>query len=181
VIVVGPPRPELGLSVDDLRVVCEDPSGSGPVPAVRRGLAEVTAPWVLVLAADLPFLRPAQLCSLLDAAIGAGGPCAGAVLADDTGLPQWLAGCWHAATLRQAIGCYRGGSLHGLLRPLRPVILGPAPDQVGPPPWLDCDTPEDIRQARAWCRANAGSGEQATNTSSGEVTANVGSGGEAPR
>jgi molybdenum cofactor guanylyltransferase len=158
VVVVGPPRPGLGLVADDLRVVCEDPPGSGPVPAVRSGLTEVTARWVLVLAADLPFLRSAQLTSLLAAASGASSSCAGAVLADDAGRPQWLAGCWHAATLRQAIGSYQGDSLRGLLGPLRPVILGAAPDQAGPPPWLDCDTPADVSRARAWYSMHAGGG-----------------------
>ena len=57
VIVVGPPRPGLVLARGRLLVVREEPPGSGPVPAMRRGLAEVTAPWVLVLAADLPFIR----------------------------------------------------------------------------------------------------------------------------
>jgi len=197
VVVVGPPRPELALTAGDLRVVREDPPGSGPVPAVRTGLAEVSAPWVLVLAADLPFVRATHLGALLTAAqaVGSSGPAgldagsagldagssgldagssgldagssgldagsyhqpAGAVFADDTGRPQWLAGCWPTLTLRRAIGGYRGSSLHGLLRPLRPVILGPALDQAGPPPWLDCDTEEDVRLARAWSNVPADS------------------------
>jgi molybdopterin-guanine dinucleotide biosynthesis protein A len=176
----------------EVRVVREDPPGSGPVPALRTGLAEVTAPWVFVLAADLPFLRAADLGSLLVAATGpagsaratgsadsaratgsagsaraagpggsaratgsagsarATGPGVGAVLADDTGRPQWLAGCWQTGALRQAMSSYRGGSLHGLLRPLSPVLLALAPDRAGPPPWLDCDTEDDVRLARAW-------------------------------
>ena len=151
VVVVGPDRPELGLAVSDLRVVREDPPGSGPVPALRRGLAEAGAPWVFVLAADLPFIRAADLTSLLAAARGDGtGTAAGAVLADDTGRPQWLAGCWRTGALCPALDGYRGGSLHGLLRPLSPVLVGPAPGRAGPPPWLDCDTEDDVRLARAW-------------------------------
>ncbi len=57
------PRPRL-------RAVREDPPGSGPVPALRRGLAEVAAPWVFLLAADLPFIRAGHLGSLLAAASG---------------------------------------------------------------------------------------------------------------
>ena len=155
VVVVGPARPELSLADAELRVVREDPPGSGPVPALRRGLAEVGAPLVLVLAADLPFLRAAHLGLLLSTASTAPG---GAVLADDGGREQWLAGCWQTAALRQAIGGYRGGSLHGLLRPLSPVILGPKPGQAGPPPWLDCDTEEDVRLARAWYSVPEASG-----------------------
>ena len=157
VVVVGPPRPGVALAPSRLRVVREEPPGSGPVPALRRGLAEVAAPWVLVLAADLPFIRAGHLSALLAAATGA-RPAAGAVLADDDGRPQWLAGCWPAEALRAASRGYRGGSLHGLLGPLSPVMLGPAPGQPGPPPWLDCDTEDDVRRARAWSGDPAGPG-----------------------
>jgi molybdenum cofactor guanylyltransferase len=157
VIVVGPPRPGLMLAPGRLRVVREEPPGSGPVPALRRGLAEVAAPWVLVLAADLPFIRAGHLTSLLAAAAGA-RPATGAVLTDDAGRPQWLAGCWPSETLRVASRGYRGGSLRGLLGPLSPVTLGPTPGQPGPPPWLDCDTEDDVRRARAWSGDPAGPG-----------------------
>jgi CTP:molybdopterin cytidylyltransferase MocA len=195
VVVVGPPRPGLVLTAGGLREVSEEPPGSGPVPALRRGLAEVAAPWVLVLAADLPFIRAGHLTSLLAAAAGArpaagalpaddngrpqwgarpaagalpaddngrpqwgARPAAGALLADDNGRPQWLAGCWSTEVLRVASRGYRGGSLRGLLGPLRPVMLGPPPGQPGPPPWLDCDTEDDVRRARAWSGDPAGPG-----------------------
>src|SRR6201999_143651 len=49
VIVAGPPRAGLaGVSF-----VAEQPPGGGPVPALRRGLAETLPPRVAVLAADL--------------------------------------------------------------------------------------------------------------------------------
>lgn len=169
VVVVGPDRPGLTLTAGDLRMVQEDPPGGGPVPALHRGLAEIPATpggpalagrdsaWVLLLAADLPFLRARHLGALLAAAQG-GGQGTGSVLADDTGRPQWLASCWRAVTLRQAIADYQGNSLHGLLRPLRPVLLVLPPDGPGPPPWLDCDTPHDVRRARAWS-ANVRAGD----------------------
>src|SRR5258708_21334876 len=57
VIVVGPDRPGLAGAP---RFVREEPPGAGPVPALRRGLAELgQAPWAAVVAADLPFLRAA--------------------------------------------------------------------------------------------------------------------------
>lgn len=65
-IVVSPPRPGLPAA----RFVQEDPSGGGPVPALRRGLAEVAEPWLLLLAADLPFLGPGPLGQLRAAAAG---------------------------------------------------------------------------------------------------------------
>ena len=142
VIVVGPERTGLaGVSF-----VTEEPPGAGPVPALRRGLAEVTPPWVALLAADLPFLRPDDLGTLRRAAAGHHG----AVFADDTGRPQWLAGCWQTETLRRAAAVYDGTSLGGLLGPLDPVLVRPAPVSGVPPPWLDCDTPEDLDRARAW-------------------------------
>jgi molybdopterin-guanine dinucleotide biosynthesis protein A len=157
VVVVGPPRPGLVPAARALRVVREEPPGSGPVPALRRGLAEVAAAWVLVLAADLPFIQAGHLSSLLAAAAGA-RPAAGAVLADGEGRPQWLAGCWPTQALRAASRGYRGSSLRGLLGPLSPVMLRPAPGQPGPPPWLDCDTEDDVRRARAWSGDPAGPG-----------------------
>jgi molybdopterin-guanine dinucleotide biosynthesis protein A len=138
VVVVGPPRDGL----DGVRVVREEPAGAGPVPALRRGLAEMSAPSVAVLAADLPFLRAGQLRELQRAAADADG----AVLADDAGRPQWLAGCWNAAVLRRALSGYPGDSLRGLLAPLDPVLVRAT--TAGPPPWLDCDTPDDLRRAQ---------------------------------
>ncbi|MGH3160048.1 MAG: molybdenum cofactor guanylyltransferase [Streptosporangiaceae bacterium] len=156
VIVVGPARPGIEFAAGELRVVREDPPGGGPVPALRRGLAEVSAPWLFLLAADLPFLREGHLGSLRATAQAAGR---GAALSDETGQPQWLLGCWPVAELREAIGGYRGGSLRGLLGPLDPVLLAAAPDRPGPPAWLDCDTPEDVRMARAWSSVPPGRGE----------------------
>ncbi|WP_037559105.1 molybdenum cofactor guanylyltransferase [Spirillospora albida] len=136
-IVVGPARAVLPGAI----VVREDPPGGGPVPALRAGLAEVRAPLLALLAADLPFLRAAHVSSLL-AAVGDG---AGAVLADDTGHPQWLAGCWRTAVLRDALAGYSGASLRGLLGPLEPVpVAVPAGAR---PPWYDCDTPERLADA----------------------------------
>ena len=139
-VVVGPPRPEPPGAV----TVCEDPPGGGPVPALRAGLREVRAPWVVLLAADLPFLRAHQVERLRRAAARQGR---GAVLVDAEGRPQWLIGCWRTAALRAAVHAYRGASLHGLLAPLEPLpVRLPAGDR---PPWYDCDTPESLERARS--------------------------------
>ncbi|WP_026405995.1 molybdenum cofactor guanylyltransferase [Actinomadura rifamycini] len=140
VVVVGPPRDLAAAAVR----VREDPPGGGPVPALRAGLPEVSALRVALLAADLPFLRPAHLARLLDAVAG---PARGAVLVDAGGRDQWLAGCWRTAPLRTALDRYAGASLRGLLAPLEPVRVAlPAGDR---PPWYDCDTPDDLARARA--------------------------------
>ncbi len=166
VVVVGPGRPGIADARRGgaIRFVREEPPGSGPVPALRRGLAELAPgrglaeldgpggqgaegePWVAVLAADLPFLRAAHLRTLLTAGVAAGRD--GAVLADEGGRAQWLAGCWRTGALRRAAAGYQGSSLHGLLAPLQPVSVSLAPGPGEPPPWLDCDTEQDLRRAR---------------------------------
>ncbi|MEV6037259.1 NTP transferase domain-containing protein [Nonomuraea sp. NPDC052116] len=62
-IVVGPERPIPGVVF-----VREDPPRSGPVPALAAGLNGVTAPWVVLLAGDLPFITAPHVTSLLNAA-----------------------------------------------------------------------------------------------------------------
>ncbi len=163
VVLVGPERPELAASLigrlpagfaacrglpAGLTVTREDPPGSGPVPALRAGLALTGTPWVAVLAADLPFLHGEAVAELVRAA-AAGGQ-AGAVVADADGALQWLAGCWRTEPLRAALDGYPGASLRGLLGPLRPVVVSSAGPAGRPSAWLDCDTPADLAAARAW-------------------------------
>jgi molybdenum cofactor guanylyltransferase len=163
IVVVGPERPgrvQAGLAeagrglTGGLLRVSEEPPQGGPVPGLRRGLAEAAASWVAVLAADLPFLTEAHLVRLLSAGLASGA--AGAVLTDAAGRQQWLTGMWQLAALRAALLTYEGSSLRGLLGPLGPVLLRPARPAAGPggqddgaaAPWLDCDTPADLAVAR---------------------------------
>ncbi|MFC4062090.1 molybdenum cofactor guanylyltransferase, partial [Planomonospora corallina] len=133
-VVVGPERPGLDRAV----FRTEDPPGGGPVPALRAGLAEVSAPRVVLLAADLPFLRAEHVAALL----AAEGP--GAVLVDDGGHEQWLVGAWRTAVLAEALARYEGRSLRGLLAPLRPAAL-----RLPGEPWFDCDTLDDLEHVRS--------------------------------
>jgi molybdopterin-guanine dinucleotide biosynthesis protein A len=153
IVVVGPERTGAGGQV---RYAREDPPGRGPVAALACGLDQVSASLVVLLAADLPFLRPAHLTRLLTALAGQPGP--GVVLLDDSARPQWLVSAWATARLRGALDQYQGSSLGGLLGPLDPVLL---PDETAagePPGWLDCDTAADLRRARQW--ASRARGEQ---------------------
>ena len=160
VVVVGPERrAALSPGGGRLRYTREEPPGRGPVAALRCGLAEVSAAAVVLAAADLPFLRPAHVARLLAALAGPAG--AGAVALDAAGRPQWLASAWPSALLRGVLDGYAGTSLRGLLAPLDPVLL---PDETAPgqpPPWLDCDTADDVRLARDWA-ARAGGEQEAT-------------------
>ena len=134
----GGDEPPVGHHVHELVAELDDPGDPG------------TGGLVAVLAADLPFLRAAHLHTLLAAAEGRNG----AVLIDHEGHPQWLTGCWHPAPLARAAAGYDGFSLRGLMTPLNPahVLIDPGPGE--PPPWLDCDTDADLRQARAWSAAD---------------------------
>jgi molybdopterin-guanine dinucleotide biosynthesis protein A len=162
VVVVGPARSGLGSASGAgsgsgpagppscrVEFVREEPPGAGPVAALRRGLAEVRAPVVAVLAADMPFLRSRHLTALLRELEPAHR---GAILLDDTGAAQWLAGCWDAGALRAVLAGYAGNSLRGLLEPLRPATLSYPLAAGEPPPWLDCDTASDLSQARDLAR-----------------------------
>ena len=153
IVVVGPDRTGAGGQV---RYAREDPPGRGPVAALACGLDQVSASLVVLLAADLPFLRSAHLTRLLTALAAQQDP--GVVLLDDSGRPQWLVSGWVKARLRDALDRYPGSSLGGLLGPLDPVLL---PDETAagePPGWLDCDTAGDLRRAREW--ATRAHGEQ---------------------
>jgi molybdenum cofactor guanylyltransferase len=154
IVVVGPERTGAGGRV---RYAREDPPGCGPVAALACGLEQVSAPVIVLLAADLPFLRPAHVTRLLTALAAQEAP--GVVLLDDSARPQWLVSGWLAAGLRGALDRYRGSSLRGLLGPLDPVLL---PDETAagePPAWLDCDTAGDLRRAREWAAQARGEQE----------------------
>ena len=138
IVVVGPEQP-----VERRVLFCrEQPPGGGPVAAIAAGLGRTTADVLVLLAADLPFVAPAVV-RLLDALPPAGA----AVLADGSGRPNYLAAAWRRASLAaalDALGDPAGASARALTE-LAHVVL--VPDEGG---WgRDCDTWEDLAQARA--------------------------------
>jgi molybdenum cofactor guanylyltransferase len=159
IVIVGPPRPDLAAEVVDggaqpdsaagvsIEFTSERPPGSGPVPALRAGLDLVTQPRLVLLAADLPFLRAGDVRALLASTDGAA--VAGSMFVDGQGRPQWLASCWRTASLRSALESYQGTSLGGLLGPLRPAEVWTSAVAGQPPPWLDLDTRKDVAEALA--------------------------------
>ncbi|MDT0455800.1 DUF6457 domain-containing protein [Streptomyces sp. DSM 41527] len=168
-VVVGPHRPTTRAVVRAL----EDPPGGGPLAALDAGLRHTTAPTVLVLSADLPFLTTATVQGLLAAATGPRGdtgagssavgpedsgapPCGdGAMLQDASGRDQPLVAAYRAASLRRELARVRAG--HGTLAglPLRALVNGlrleRVPD-VTATASFDCDTWEDLSAARARIR-----------------------------
>lgn len=152
-IVVGPP-----LRVPDgVHQVQEEPPGGGPVAGLAAALPLIPTEWLVLVAADLPFLTPAVLRTLLSRAGGRDG----ALLTDDTGRDQLLVGAWSVPALRAALGTVPsvdGASLYSVLGGLDAARVS---WQVAPgtaPPWWDCDRVEDLDQARRWIAATSEGG-----------------------
>jgi molybdopterin-guanine dinucleotide biosynthesis protein A len=173
-IVVGPP--ELAAELPAGAVLTrEDPPGGGPVAAVAAGAAHLPHDGlVLVTAADLPFLTPTAVATLASrlgpsgakdpqtlGPIGADDGDVGradvALFVDEGGRAQHLCAMWRIPALRAALPARpHGASMRGLLD-------GVAVARVrwtggGPPPWYDCDTPDELRRAET-------AGERADQTS----------------
>ena len=113
-IVVGEAR---AVAVD-VQWTRERPAGGGPAAAVVAGLELVTAPWVVLLAGDLPYVGPQTIGRLIAAAPGHEG----AVLVDASGRRQTLCSVVAADALRvRAAGRtdWHGAALRALLAGLR--------------------------------------------------------------
>lgn len=152
-VVVGPPGLPLPPGVGHTR---EQPAGSGPVAAVAAGLRALGPEehgiprQVAVLASDLPFLTAPALAQLRDALARTGADVA--VYRDGTGRRQLLCGVWWEPALRAVLPADPAGA------PMRQLFSGLHVAEVGyvgegPPPWYDCDTPEELAQARQWARS----------------------------
>jgi molybdopterin-guanine dinucleotide biosynthesis protein A len=129
------------VEAPDAIVVQETPRHGGPAAAVGAGLAEVTAPYVLLLGCDQPFVADA-IDTLVDAATGDG-----VVAVDANGRRQHLMSVVRVESLRgsaAALGDLHGQSLRALLGPLdlREIAV-PARSA------LDIDTWDDHEEARA--------------------------------
>ncbi len=143
VVVVGPERP-LGPGHHRLTWAREDPPGGGPLAATAAGLAHACAPFVAVLAVDLPFVSWTAVRHLL-LALRQREHAAGALYVDAGGRDQLLFGVWRTSRLRAAMPAdASGGSLRSVVNDLDIVRL-PAGEGVDV---LDCDTDADLQLAR---------------------------------
>lgn len=151
-IVVGPHR----ATVRPVHHVRESPVHGGPLAALAAGVSRVRAPFVVVLAADLPFVRQETVAELLRQAAGSGAE--GAVMLETQGRDNPLFAAYRTAAVRRglALTLARHGTLTGL--PIRVLTRGLAlrhvPDVGGVS--VDCDTWEVVALARAILKTNAG-------------------------
>ncbi|MDX6314689.1 MAG: hypothetical protein QOF44_4153 [Streptomyces sp.] len=149
-VVVGPRRP----TTRPVLWSREDPPGGGPLAALGAGLRGVTAEYVLLLAADLPFLTRTTADALLTE-LSAGPSDEGVVLTDPDGRDQPLAAAYRTEALRRelALIATEHGGVAGL--PLRllthQLALRRLPDPTGNASF-DCDTWDDLSTARAHIR-----------------------------
>ena len=139
VVVVGPTR----STARPVRWRQEQPPAGGPVAAIAAGIVDVTAEFVVLLAADLPAVAPAV--PQLLAAVGISAADA-AVLVDADDRPNHLAAAWRTERLRQVLATL--GDPNGA--PARVLYAGvdvlAVPDVGG---WgHDTDTWDDLAQAR---------------------------------
>jgi len=144
-VVVGPARPTAVIGVDFVR---EPAPGGGPAAAVAAGVAAVGpgADVVLVVAADLPLLTPADLDRLLDGL--AADPEVDAVAArDHGGRPHPLLAAYRAAAIDVTGG--PGSAAAGLL-PRRTAVV-----DLGPEATLNVNSPADLAAAVAVLRSRA--------------------------
>lgn len=147
-VVVGEPRP----TVRAVQWTREDPPGGGPLAGLAAGLSELMGiagdteelP-VVVLATDLPWLRPADLDRLLT--VLANEPTSeAAVFSDPDGRRQPLAAAYRARPIRVALAAVepvRGKPVKLVLHALA-VVTVPDFGAAG-----DCDTPDQLAAARA--------------------------------
>ena len=116
----------------------EKPAYGGPVAGLAAGLALLAAPapWIVVLASDLPDAEAAVEVLLRN---DPPEDCDGVCLLDADGRLQWLLGVYRAKVLVRRVAD-RGDitALYRLLEPLKLVGIDPQGANVG-----DVDTPED--------------------------------------
>lgn len=143
-VVVGPRRP----TYRPVTWALESPRGGGPLAALDAGLQHVRRETVLVLSADLPFLRGATVRGLSDAL--ADGRHEGAVAYD--GRDQPLLAAYRTEPLRRELALLYAE--HGTLAhlPLRLLLPALRLRRVDSADAGDCDTWDDLAAARARIR-----------------------------
>lgn len=146
IVVVGPRRP----TEVPVTWTYEDPAGSGPLAGIAAGLSTLpppTAPTVIVLATDLPYLTTDAITRL------AHEHDADATLYEDArGRRQPLCAAYDVAALTTALSRFTtldGVPVHSMLDHLRVRTI---PDSVVT---SDIDVPDDLARAQATTEAQS--------------------------
>ncbi|MEV5606927.1 NTP transferase domain-containing protein [Streptomyces sp. NPDC052225] len=154
-VVVAAPRP----TARPVTWAHEDPPGGGPLAALDAGVRALDgrAQSVVVLSADLPFLAPSTVRTLLDAlhenVSESHENTDGVLLTDGDGRDQPLVAAYRADPLRRVLADLDAehGSLTGL--PLRLLTRNLGLTRITDPvASFDCDTWDDIAAARSRIR-----------------------------
>ncbi|MFF9034209.1 NTP transferase domain-containing protein [Streptomyces sp. NPDC014892] len=148
-VVVADPRP----TARPVLWTREEPPGGGPLAALGAGLRHTTAPYVVVLSADLPFLDEGTVSRLLDALMADEGTADGVLVTDPDGRDQPLVAAYRAEPLRRELVrlAAEHDGLTGL--PLRRLTAALRLTRITDPlASFDCDTWDDIAAARARIR-----------------------------
>ncbi|WP_326580532.1 molybdenum cofactor guanylyltransferase [Streptomyces sp. NBC_00481] len=148
-VVVADPRP----TARPVLWAREEPPGGGPLAALGAGLRHTTAPHVVVLSADLPFLDDETVRRLLDALQGGAEQADGVLVTDPDGRDQPLVAVYRAEALRRELVrlAAEHDGLTGL--PLRRLTAALRLTRITDPlASFDCDTWDDIAAARARIR-----------------------------
>lgn len=118
--------------------------------AAPGGIAAVTAPapWVLVLACDVPFAARAVPRLLAAATNQATASRDGACLRDDSGYLQWLVGVYRTDSLQAALAGLgrraRGASVRALVAPLSVAsVAATGQEALDVDTWADLDSLDD--------------------------------------
>lgn len=141
IVVVGPAELSAHLPAA-VSLTREEPPGSGPVAAIAAGVKLLPdAQWIIVVGGDLPFLTSDAVAFLRQRTRDV------AVFVDDEGRRQSMVTVWRGPVLLRALQGVPV-AMKGLLGAATVTeVIWPGGD---PPPWYDCDTPEDLRKAEQW-------------------------------
>lgn len=150
-VVVGPHRDDLDASIMQTQ---ESPVGSGPVSALWAGITATDTAEdavVVVLAADLPYLGRSAVDALI-AETSTRSPVTCAI--DENGRTQFLLSAWMFQELRRRICAVR--DVAGLENQPMRKLVAEGFSMLPVPGTTDCDTPEDLEQARTLPRLTIG-------------------------
>jgi len=133
-VVVGPVRE----TYREVAWVQEDPPGSGPVAGLAAGLARGSAPTVVVLSCDLPWVTSQDISRLVESL----GTHDGSGLRDSDGRDQWLAAAYRRSSLDKAfaeLGDPQNKSVRRLTAGLDLVWSEPSKSGDDVDTWADLD------------------------------------------